>query len=56
MGPHAREGVKKHDIHIKPESFKIKLLGELFNKFTSNHHPDKEEQRHAELIIHCKFH
>ena len=26
---HAREGVKKHDIHIKPKSYKLELLGEL---------------------------
>ena len=29
MGPHVREGVKKHDIHIKPKSYKFKLSGEL---------------------------
>ena len=23
MRPHVREGVKKHDIHIKPKSYKI---------------------------------
>ena len=28
-GLHVREGVKKHDIHIKPKSYKLKLLGEL---------------------------
>ena len=26
---HGREGVKKHDIHIKPKSHKLELLGEL---------------------------
>ena len=26
---HVREGVKKYDIHIKPKSYKLKLLGEL---------------------------
>ena len=26
---HVREGVKKHDIHIKPKSYKLDLLGEL---------------------------
>ena len=24
-----REGVKKHDIHIKPKFYKLELLGEL---------------------------
>ena len=26
---HVREGVKKHDIHIKPNSYKLEFLGEL---------------------------
>ena len=26
---HVREGVKKHDTHITPKSYKLKLLGEL---------------------------
>ena len=26
---HVREGVKKHDIHIKLKSYKFELLGEL---------------------------
>ena len=26
---HVREGVKKHDIHIKPKSYKIEFLREL---------------------------
>ena len=26
---HIRDDVKKHDIHIKPKSYKIKLLEEL---------------------------
>ena len=29
MGPHVRKGVKEYDIHIKPKSYKLKLLGEL---------------------------
>ena len=29
MGPHMREGVKKHDIHIKLKSYKLELLGKL---------------------------
>ena len=29
MGPHVREGVKERDIHIKPKSYKLELLGEL---------------------------
>ena len=29
MGPHVREGVKEHDIHIKPKSYKLEFLGEL---------------------------
>ena len=29
MGPHLRESVKKHDIHIKPKSYELELLGEL---------------------------
>ena len=29
MGPHMREVVKKHDIHIKPKSYKLELLGKL---------------------------
>ena len=29
MKPHMREGVKMHNIHIKPESYKLGLLGEL---------------------------
>ena len=29
MGLHMREGVKRHDIHIKSKSYKLKLLGEL---------------------------
>ena len=29
MGLHMREGVKEHDIHIKPKSYKLELLGEL---------------------------
>ena len=29
MGPHVREGVEKHDIHIKSKSYKLELLGEL---------------------------
>ena len=24
-----RKGIKKHDIHIKPKSYKLELLGEL---------------------------
>ena len=28
-GMHEREGVKKHDIHIKPKSYKLELLGEF---------------------------
>ena len=28
-GSHVREGVKEHDIHIKPESYKFKFLKEL---------------------------
>ena len=27
--PHVREGVKKFDIHIKPKSYKLELLGEF---------------------------
>ena len=27
--PHVREGVKRHDIHNKPKSYKLELLGEL---------------------------
>ena len=26
---HVRESVKKHDIQIKPKSYKLELLGEL---------------------------
>ena len=26
---HVREGVKEHDIHTKPKSYKLELLGEL---------------------------
>ena len=26
---HMREGVKRHDIHIKSKSYKLELLGEL---------------------------
>ena len=29
MGPHIREGVKKHDMFIEPKSYKFKLLGKL---------------------------
>ena len=29
MGTHMREGVTKHDIHIKLKSYKLELLGEL---------------------------
>ena len=29
MGLHVREGVKRHDIHIKSKSYKFKLLKEL---------------------------
>ena len=29
MGLHMREGVKRHDIHIKLKSYKLELLGEL---------------------------
>ena len=29
MRSHVREGVKKHDIHCKPKSYKFKLLGKL---------------------------
>ena len=29
MGSHVREGVKKHEIHIKLKSYKLKLLGEF---------------------------
>ena len=29
MGLHVREGVKNHDIHIKPKSYKLYQLGEL---------------------------
>ena len=28
MGPHVRDSVK-HDIYIKPKSYKLELLGEL---------------------------
>ena len=29
IGPHVREGVEKHYIHIKPKFYKLELLGEL---------------------------
>ena len=29
MWPYVREGVKKHDIHIKPKFYKFEHLGEL---------------------------
>ena len=29
MRLHMKEGVKRHDIHIKSKSYKLKLLGEL---------------------------
>ena len=29
MGPHVRKNVKRHDIRIKPKSYKLELLGEL---------------------------
>ena len=29
MGPHMRKGVEKHDIYIKPKSYKLEFLGEL---------------------------
>ena len=29
MGLHVREGVKMHDIHIEPKSYKLELLGKL---------------------------
>ena len=29
MGLHVREGVKEHNMHIKPKSYKCKLLGKL---------------------------
>ena len=29
MGPHVREGVKKHDIHCESKSDRLKLLGKL---------------------------
>ena len=29
MGPHVREGVKKHDTHVEPKSYKFELLGKL---------------------------
>ena len=29
MGPHVREGIKKHDTHIEPKSYKLELLGKL---------------------------
>ena len=29
MRQHVKEGVKKHDVHIKPKSYKLMHLGKL---------------------------